>query len=113
MNASQFPPGTLSGAARPNFVFHTTDFWAQGLNVGLEYRFLERISHGRVPLLGYKQCRAAGYAPHCFCEAVAHWRPTLLRGENRGLNLVDPASDFLQKVVEGLFSQRVQAAGDR
>ena len=39
LNASQFPPGTLSGAARPNFVFHTTDFWAQGLNVGLEYRF--------------------------------------------------------------------------
>ena len=39
VNASQFPPGTSSGAARPNFVFHTTDFWAQGLNVGLEYRF--------------------------------------------------------------------------
>jgi hypothetical protein len=39
INASQFPPGTLTGAARPNFVFHTTDFWAQGLNVGAEYRF--------------------------------------------------------------------------
>ena len=39
INASQFPPGVLAGAARPNFVFHSTDFWAQGLNVGLEYRF--------------------------------------------------------------------------
>jgi hypothetical protein len=39
VNASQFPPGTLEGAARPKFVFHTTDFWAQGFNAGLEYRF--------------------------------------------------------------------------
>jgi hypothetical protein len=39
INVSQIPPGKLSGAARPNFVFHTSDFWAQGLNVGLEYRF--------------------------------------------------------------------------
>ena len=39
LNATQFPPGTLEGAARPKFAFHTSDFWAQGLNVGLEYRF--------------------------------------------------------------------------
>jgi len=39
VNASQFPPGTLAGAARPKFTLHTSDFWAQGLNVGLEYRF--------------------------------------------------------------------------
>jgi hypothetical protein len=39
LNASQLPPGTLEGAAHPNFVFHTSDFWAQGMNVGLEYRF--------------------------------------------------------------------------
>jgi hypothetical protein len=39
LNPSQFPPGTLVGAARPQFAFHTGDFWAQGLNFGLEYRF--------------------------------------------------------------------------
>lgn len=39
LNPSQFPPGTLVGAPHPQFVFHTSDFWAQGLNFGLEYRF--------------------------------------------------------------------------
>jgi hypothetical protein len=39
VNASQFPPHTASGAARPNFAYRTSDFWAQGLNVGLEFRF--------------------------------------------------------------------------
>jgi hypothetical protein len=39
LNATQFPPGTLVGAPRPQFVLRTTDFWAQGLNVGLAYRF--------------------------------------------------------------------------
>lgn len=39
LNPSQFPPGTLSGAARPAFTFNDSDFWAQGLNTGLEYRF--------------------------------------------------------------------------
>jgi len=39
LNASQFPPGELVGAPHPEFRFQTTDFWAQGLNFGLEYRF--------------------------------------------------------------------------
>jgi hypothetical protein len=29
----------LSGPARPQFVFRDVDFWAQGFNVGLEFRF--------------------------------------------------------------------------
>jgi hypothetical protein len=29
------PPGQLS----PTFAFHKTDFWAQGLSVGLDYRW--------------------------------------------------------------------------
>lgn len=39
LNPSQFPPGTLVGAPHPQFAFRTTDFWAQGLTLGLEYRF--------------------------------------------------------------------------
>jgi hypothetical protein len=39
VNPSQFPPGTLSGPARPAFTQRTSDFWAQGLNLGLEYQF--------------------------------------------------------------------------
>ena len=39
VNSSQFPPGPLVGAPRPAFSFQTTDFWAQGLHAGLEYRF--------------------------------------------------------------------------
>jgi hypothetical protein len=39
VNPSQFPPGTLTGAPYPQFTPRTTDFWAQGLNVGLELRF--------------------------------------------------------------------------
>lgn len=39
LNPSQFPPGTLTGAARPAFTMNDSDFWAQGLNVGAEYRF--------------------------------------------------------------------------
>jgi hypothetical protein len=31
--------GTLTGPARPNFTFHNTDFWAQGLNFGLQFRY--------------------------------------------------------------------------
>lgn len=30
---------TLTGAARPNMPFVTNDFWAQGMNFGLEYHF--------------------------------------------------------------------------
>ncbi|NBV45413.1 MAG: hypothetical protein EBR86_07170 [Planctomycetia bacterium] len=39
VNPTQFPPGALSGAAQPAFNLHTTDFWAQGLTLGLEYVF--------------------------------------------------------------------------
>ena len=39
INASQFPPGTLAGAPHPAFAFQPTDFWAQGLNFGLNYQF--------------------------------------------------------------------------
>lgn len=39
LNPSQFPPGTLVGAARPAFNMNESDFWAQGLNFGAEYRF--------------------------------------------------------------------------
>jgi hypothetical protein len=39
LNPSQFPPGTLRGIPAPQFKFVTTDFWAQGLSVGLDYRF--------------------------------------------------------------------------
>ena len=38
-NRSQVPPGTLVGAPFPQFKFTTTDFWAQGLNLGMDYRF--------------------------------------------------------------------------
>jgi hypothetical protein len=33
------PPRTLVGPAQPAFKFNSSDFWAQGLNVGLAYRF--------------------------------------------------------------------------
>ena len=39
VNPSQLPPGTLQGPARPAFAFHDSNFWAQGINVGLELRF--------------------------------------------------------------------------
>jgi hypothetical protein len=39
VNPTQFPPGTLTGPARPAFTQRTSDFWAQGLNLGLEYQF--------------------------------------------------------------------------
>ena len=39
LNSSQFNGGTLSGAARPGFSMVSTDYWAQGLNIGLDYRF--------------------------------------------------------------------------
>jgi hypothetical protein len=31
--------GPPVGPARPSFTFHETDFWAQGIHVGLEYRY--------------------------------------------------------------------------
>jgi len=39
VNPSQFGGGDLEGNARPQFSWVTTDFWAQGLNLSLEYQF--------------------------------------------------------------------------
>jgi hypothetical protein len=39
VNTSQLPPGALVGAARPAFAFEDTNFWAHGVNAGLEFRF--------------------------------------------------------------------------
>ena len=39
VNPTQFPPGPLVGAAAPTYTLETSDFWAQGLNLGLEYQF--------------------------------------------------------------------------
>ncbi len=38
-NASQLPPETPTGSRQPAFTFNMSDYWAQGLNFGLEYRF--------------------------------------------------------------------------
>jgi len=39
LNLTQIPPGVLAGPALPQFSMDTTDFWAQGVNFGLEYRY--------------------------------------------------------------------------
>jgi hypothetical protein len=39
VNPTQFPPDELIGAPQPQFRAVTTDFWAQGLNFGLDFRF--------------------------------------------------------------------------
>jgi hypothetical protein len=43
LNITQIPPpigpGMLTGPAHPAFPFHETDFWAQGVNVGLEFQY--------------------------------------------------------------------------
>jgi len=43
VNITPFPilsgNGPLEGPARPAFNFNGTDFWAQGLNFGLELRY--------------------------------------------------------------------------
>jgi hypothetical protein len=43
VNPSQVPdvggPRPLSGPARPLPTFQTADFWTQGINFGLEFRF--------------------------------------------------------------------------
>jgi len=39
LNPSQFPPGSLSGYPAPQPLFVLSDYWAQGLNFGFEYRF--------------------------------------------------------------------------
>lgn len=38
-NVSQLPPETLTGSHQPAFTFNMSDYWAQGMNFGLEYRF--------------------------------------------------------------------------
>lgn len=39
VNTSQSLDGALSGVPAPQFKFVTSDYWAQGLNFGLDYRF--------------------------------------------------------------------------
>jgi hypothetical protein len=39
VNTSFLPPATPSLPVRPAFVFKGTDFWAQGVNLGLEFRY--------------------------------------------------------------------------
>jgi len=39
LDPGQFPPTTTTTGVKPEFVLHTSDFWAQGLNLGLDYRF--------------------------------------------------------------------------
>jgi hypothetical protein len=39
LNTTQLSGGQLVGPARPAFAFHGTDFWAQGVNFGLELRY--------------------------------------------------------------------------
>ena len=39
INVSQIPPGTLVGESRPAFFPQTSNFWAQGLRLGLEYAY--------------------------------------------------------------------------
>ncbi|MGO9114381.1 MAG: BBP7 family outer membrane beta-barrel protein [Thermoguttaceae bacterium] len=38
LDPAQFPPPTATGT-KPAFALHTSDVWAQGLNLGLDYRF--------------------------------------------------------------------------
>jgi hypothetical protein len=39
VNTTQQSGGTLTGPARPAFAFHNTDYWAHGVNFGLELRY--------------------------------------------------------------------------
>jgi hypothetical protein len=39
LNPTQFPSSTLRGVPAPQFKPVTTDFWAQGINIGLDYRY--------------------------------------------------------------------------
>jgi hypothetical protein len=41
INPDYLPGGAIAprGAQRPHFVFQDTDFWAQGINLGLDYRW--------------------------------------------------------------------------
>ena len=39
INTTQIPPGDLDGDPAPLFPFRSTDFWAHGFNLGVEYKF--------------------------------------------------------------------------
>lgn len=39
LDVSQYPPEPPGDAGRPEFRFTSNDFWAQGMNFGLDYRF--------------------------------------------------------------------------
>jgi len=39
IDPGQFPPPTTASSTRPQFVLHTSDYWAQGLNLGFDLRF--------------------------------------------------------------------------
>jgi hypothetical protein len=39
VNATQIPPGTLVGPARPTYLNKQTDFWAQGISFGVEVHY--------------------------------------------------------------------------
>ncbi len=41
LNPNQLPPAEdpLTGPLRPRFAFNSVDYWAQGINLGLEYRW--------------------------------------------------------------------------
>jgi hypothetical protein len=39
VNLSQLDPSGLDGEPRPRFDLKQTDFWAQGVSVGVDYRF--------------------------------------------------------------------------
>ena len=39
VDSRQFPPPQTGTFTKPEFVLHTSDFWAQGVNLGLDYRF--------------------------------------------------------------------------
>ena len=39
LDSRQFPPAATANATRPQFVLHTSDYSAQGANLGLDWRF--------------------------------------------------------------------------
>ena len=39
LDPRQFPPPAITNATRPEFILHTSDYWAQGVNLGLDFRF--------------------------------------------------------------------------
>jgi hypothetical protein len=39
LDPRQFPPPAITAATRPEFIMRTSDFWTQGLNLGLDLRF--------------------------------------------------------------------------